>query len=64
MERGAYDNKFDPKCRDWRKCFARKEGKCTILIQTYNAGECPFAKVRRSDKLSYYARQLRDKHCP
>lgn len=33
-----------PKCKDTRPCFARKEGRCICLSETYPEGKCPFCK--------------------
>ena len=30
-----------------RKCFANKDGNCTLLKANYPAGECPFCKPER-----------------
>lgn len=38
-------------CSDTRKCFARNGNRCTILISTYDDGECPFCKERRDNEL-------------
>ena len=38
-------------CIDSRPCYARLNGKCMVLRETYmRDGECPFQKVRREDK--------------
>lgn len=46
-------------CNDLRKCFARKDGRCTILTVPYAENRCPFAKSKQDDKLSYFAQKLR-----
>lgn len=34
-------------CRDSRPCFARKNGHCTALTDTYpEDGDCPFCKEK------------------
>ena len=48
-------------CNDLRKCYARKNGKCTILTVAYPKERCPFAKAKQADELSYYAQELRAK---
>lgn len=60
MSQGVYDRRLNPHCEDLRPCFARKDKHCTILLTTYAQGECPFAKRKQSDKLSYYAQLLRE----
>lgn len=41
-----YDN-----CHDTRPCYARLNGKCMVLRETYEKdGQCPFQKERREDK--------------
>lgn len=42
-----------PPCKDTRRCFGRKGGKCTILNHNYSGESCPFCKPER-DKLSPY----------
>ena len=39
-----------PECYDKRHCFARFQGKCRILMETYEDGECPFCKRHIYDK--------------
>lgn len=39
-----------PECLDKRHCFARFQGKCRILRETYADGKCPFCKRRIDDK--------------
>ena len=34
------------KCNDKRNCFAKKDGKCTVLTSAYE-GACPFQKANR-----------------
>lgn len=43
-------------CNDTRKCFAKKNGYCTILEKTYQKdGMCPFAKpIREVTKRKTY----------
>lgn len=36
-----------PRCYDRDKCFARREGKCIILLKAYQPGTCPFQKEKR-----------------
>lgn len=37
-----------PKCNDERRCFAKVNGRCGILIHSYKKGEkCPFNKPQR-----------------
>ena len=33
-----------PKCTDQRRCFAKEDGKCTILSSTYGDKPCKFRK--------------------
>lgn len=35
----------DPVCNDTRSCFARMDGKCTILTDVYSNLKCPFCKT-------------------
>ena len=38
-------------CIDSRPCYARLNGKCMVLRETYEKdGQCPFQKERREDK--------------
>ena len=38
-------------CIDTRPCYARLNGKCMVLRETYmKDGQCPFQKERREDK--------------
>lgn len=39
--------RINPTCRDERTCFARKNGKCTLLSDSYPPGRCPFCKEFR-----------------
>lgn len=42
--RKIYEKRF-PKCHKTETCFARKDGKCTILRSAYKKKEvCPFRK--------------------
>lgn len=61
MPRGVYSRKYNAYCDDKRPCFAKKHRRCTILNQTYEDGQCPFAKARQEDKLSFFAETLRAK---
>ena len=49
------------KCNDKRKCFANKDGKCTLLTSSYKTGTCPFAKpVRFVTDGIVYSKRLRE----
>jgi len=37
----------EPKCRETRVCFAKKNGKCTLLTKTGKKGTCNFCKPSR-----------------
>lgn len=37
----------NPKCNENRTCFAKEDGKCTILLKNYPKGKCPFRKSKR-----------------
>lgn len=40
----------NPECHDTRECFARINGKCIILYDTFEEdGKCPFCKKNRWD---------------
>lgn len=39
--------RINPTCRDERTCFARKNGRCTLLSDSYAPGRCPFCKEFR-----------------
>ena len=39
-----------PECFDKRHCFARFQGKCKILTESYEDGKCPFCKRNINDK--------------
>lgn len=37
----------EPRCRDKRECFARENGKCTLLTEARKDGQCPFCKPKK-----------------
>lgn len=38
-------------CHDSRPCYAKLNGRCMVLRETYQRdGDCPFQKERREDK--------------
>lgn len=37
----------EPRCRDKRECFARENGKCTLLTEARKDGKCSFCKEKR-----------------
>jgi hypothetical protein len=37
----------EPKCHETRVCFAKKNGKCTLLTKTGKKGTCNFCKPVR-----------------
>ena len=37
----------NPKCNENRTCFAKEDGKCTILLKNYPKGKCPLRKSKR-----------------
>lgn len=54
MSRGShYFERYDPNCTfKERKCFARKDGKCQILLsmpRPRKGHKCPFCKECRDD---------------
>lgn len=34
------------RCNDHRECFAKLNGKCMILTESYKDGKCPFYKSK------------------
>lgn len=40
----------NPVCNENRTCFAKEDGKCTILLKNYPKGKCPFRKTPREYK--------------
>lgn len=49
----------EPHCEDKRKCFARINGRCLVLVSTYEDGECPFCKPAKDAKVKYKAKAVR-----
>ena len=35
------------RCNDRRECFAKSNGKCTLLETVFPDGQCPFCKPER-----------------
>lgn len=42
---GTWSNGYLPCCDKSGECFARTNGKCTLLVETYRNGKCKFKKA-------------------
>ena len=55
MSKSKEKSNTEPHCDDRRRCFARINGRCLVLVSTYEDGECPFCKEEKDARVKYKA---------